>query len=309
MIFFIVGVGRSGTSLLQSILTSHSMIAIPPETGFVRENILSKEKKESTDLEGYLNNNPKLKRIEKIFHGKKQKAYQTDIDFYRYFLKKYLSSQKKFIIGDKDPRLIEFIAATIKLFPDSKFIHLIRDPRDVLLSKKKAAWSKDKPSWYHIFANYVQLKMGELQGRQLSEDKFLSIRYEDLLNAPEDTVAKVCYFLNTDFEKSMLSFQDKARELVSEDEKQWKKETMGPLLKDNMGKWKGNLAPWEIALTEKLCNHAFDRERYAYSNTFIKLTKFQKVRVKFFEYLFRVLGSFYIVYRLLSQKIIVLWKF
>ena len=308
-LFFIVGVGRSGTSLLQSILTSHSQIAIPPETGFVRKNIFSWEKNKSLNFDKYTEINPKLARVEELFDDRQTKEYKTDVYFYTAFLKKYVANNNKSLTGDKDPRLIEFIDAASAIFPEARFIHLIRDPRDVLLSKKKAAWSKGKPSWYHTFANYVQLKMGEWQGKQLDNGRYLVMTYEDILGSPEATISKVCNFLNVNFESTMLSFQDKAKELVSEEEKQWKKETMGPLLKNNTGKWKGKLTVKEVALTEKLCEQAFHIGGYESSGAAHKLTLPQKAWLAIQVSLLKGSGQVYMWGRLLMQKVLVRWKY
>lgn len=307
--FFIVGVGRSGTSLLQSILSSHSKICIPPETAFVRENILSVKRQPGFTEREIESANKKVQRILSASSVELPKSFSDEPDFYHSLFKMYCEEQNKEIVGDKDPRLIEFIEAVSMLFKDAQFIHLVRDPRDVLLSKKKAEWSKGKPSWYHTFANYVQLKMGERQGRKLSVDQYLTITYESLLASPENIIEKLCVFLDAEFEVSMLSFQDKAKELVSEDEKQWKKETMGPLLKDNTGKWKGKLSDWEIALTERLCKQAFSLGGYQFSGSYNNLSSFQKITVSLTVQLLQLLGCFYIPYRLYSQKLIVAWKY
>src|SRR5699024_9064559 len=169
------------------------------------------------------------------------------------------------IAGDKDPKLIEYISGTAMLWSESKFIHRVRDPRDVLLSKKKAAWSKGKPSWYHIFANDVQLKMGEWQGHKLTGKRYVNGTYEDVVADQDETLARRRACLGSELAASMLSFQKTAKDLITDEETQWKKETMGPLLKNNTGKWNGKLEPWEVALTEPLCQQAFEIGRYQYS--------------------------------------------
>lgn len=309
MNFFIVGVGRSGTSLLQSILSSHSKICIPPETGFIRENVLSRKKTNDFTREQLISANKKAKRILSALPDKLPQTFLNELDFYHSLLELYLSSQNKELAGDKDPRLVEFIAAVSMLFPAAQFIHLVRDPRDVLLSKKNAEWSRNRPGWYHIFANYIQLRLGEWFGKKLPKDKYLVITYENILSAPESTVTKVCDFLSVNFEKEMLSFQDKAKELVSEEEKQWKKETMGPLLKNNTGKWRGKLTDREVALTELLCEQAFNIGGYKKSDSMRRLSFVEKNWLKFITLVLKGGGIFYMMYRLISQKTLVKWKY
>jgi hypothetical protein len=310
MNFFIVGVGRSGTSLLQSILSSHSKICIPPETGFVRKNIFSFQRIKAFNKEGILSENENLKRLNKnMSEIASWKTFKNEIDFYTIIVENYRLQQNKEIAGDKDPRLIEFIPALKQCFPETKIIHLVRDPRDVLLSKKKAQWSKSKPSWYHIFANYIQLRIGERAGKKILEEKYCVITYENLLANPEKVLLEICSYLGVEFEDSMLSFQNKAKELVSEEEKQWKKETMGPLLKNNTGKWKGKLKTWEVALTEKLCDEAFQIGKYVKSDAFSGLVFKEKVKVLGLYTILKLVGIAYMSFRIWSQKVLVLWKY
>ena len=65
------------------------------------------------------------------------------IDVYRNITNFYLKNKNKEIIGDKDPKIIENIEVLNYFFPNSKIIHIIRDPRDVVLSRTKAKWSKN----------------------------------------------------------------------------------------------------------------------------------------------------------------------
>jgi len=306
-IIFIIGVGRSGTSLLQSILSSHSEICIPPETGFVRGEILYKESYSNKSGAEFLAINEKLKRIIKEIPSNWASTFKDEREFYQSLLEHYCEQKK--IIGDKDPRLIEFMAATAQVFTESKFIHLVRDPRDVLLSKKKAAWSRGHPSWYHIFANYMQLKIGEYNGHKLPGQRYKVIIYKDLLGEPTATAKELCQFLGLTFEEEMLHFQEKAKELVAEDEKQWKKETYGPLLKKNTGKWKGKLPNWEVALTELLCQQAFTLGGYSKGKAYSKLSFLEKIKVKTLLYFFRGAGVVYRRYRLRSQKRIIAKKY
>ena len=98
----------------------------------------------------------------------------------------------------------------------------------------------------------------------------------------------------------MLSFNDAARKLVSDSEMSWKKETLGPLLKNNLGKWKSRLSYREIRLTELCCCEAMVAGNYDLDNRkhHLKLTELLWIFVgativKFFSYLF-------IAYRQLS---------
>jgi hypothetical protein len=281
---------------------------MPSETGFLRNAFFNFTKLEDISFEGLVGLYPRLERVPESISGNLSKQFSDELTFYRLLLEDVRNNENVKIAGDKDPRLIEYMSGTAKILPEAKFIHLVRDPRDVLLSKKTAQWSKGKPGWYHIFANYVQLKMGESVGNNLSVERYLVVTYEEILNAPEAIISDICAFLQVDFEPAMLAFQEKAKELVSEEEKQWKKKTMGPLLKNNTGKWKGKLEPWEVALTERLCRQAFEIGGYQYSNAINGLPLGQKIIIKSSSFVLKGIGLPYILYRKFQQQIIVWWK-
>ena len=70
-------------------------------------------------------------------------------------------------VGDKDPRCIEFLPLLARHWPAAHVVHVIRDPRAVLASKKKAAWSRHRSVVTHVFANRVQLRAGRCDGQRL----------------------------------------------------------------------------------------------------------------------------------------------
>jgi len=121
-ILFIIGVGRSGTSLLQSMFAAHPNVGFLPESAFLRRYVYRGNLHSAYGLGG-------KKAVIKIL--------EQDEKFAR-------TGLNNLWIGDKDPRLVEFLPLVKTLFPDAHVIQVIRDPRDVLVSKKKAAWSKDK---------------------------------------------------------------------------------------------------------------------------------------------------------------------
>ncbi len=136
-------------------------------------------------------------------------------------------------------------------------INIIRDPRDVLVSKKKAAWSRRGHVWKHIFANRVQLKLGVVSGPKVLGPHYHEVIYEELIADPERVLRELCANIGLPFDSAMLDFGDAAKKLVSKEEVSWKKETFGPLLSDNKEKWREGLSAREIVLTELCCRQAF----------------------------------------------------
>lgn len=207
-----------------------------------------------------LNNDKYFKRtgvpVSQLLPGVQRKGQLLDLIIYRELLNQYATSSGD-VVGDKDPRLIEWLPALARAFEgEVHVLNIIRDPRDVLVSKKKAAWSRKGAIWKHIFVNRVQLSLGRIEGRKSFGERYREITYEDLIAQPEAVLRDLCAFVGVPFQKSMLSFGKAARKLVSKDEISWKKETFGPLLNDNKDKWRTELSPKEIRLTELCCSEA-----------------------------------------------------
>ncbi len=286
----IVGVGRSGTSLLQSMLAAHSQIAFPPETAFLRRYVargtISGEHGQKgagavADMlagDGYfqrtgLDAGDLVQRV-----GEKGRI--TDGAVYREMLRAVADRQEKPMAGDKDPRSVEFLGLVLSVFGNCHVVNIIRDPRDVLASKKKAEWSRGRGILRHVFANRVQIKMGRADGPRLFGERYHEVVYEKLLENPEKELRMLCKGLCVDYEPLMLDdFGQSARRLVSEKEVAWKKETLGPLLTNNFGKWKNSLHDREAALVELVCGEHFAAGGYEKSGCIKNLPFGEKLKV------------------------------
>ena len=299
-IVFIVGVGRSGTSLLQSMFAAHPQVNSLPEFSFLRRFVVPRllqsefkkaggkadgektdsekadsekadsEKADSETAEGektegekavqkLLQDDKFLARLEldysRIIPSDIQNVSNLDAEVYKNILSICFDEEYQWTV-EKDPRLVEYLLLISTLFPQAKVLHIVRDPRDVLVSKKSAKWSRSGHVWKHVFANRVQLALGRANGPALFGSSYQEILYEELILAAEAVLQRLCENINLPYYSQMLSFGDAAKKLVSESEYSWKKETLGPLLKNNKQKWKLKLTPREIRLTELCCAEA-----------------------------------------------------
>ena len=124
---FIVGLPRSGTSLIEQIISSHSNVYGGGELIFLE--ILLKR--------AFTENNKFIKdklADDKIFQNVSDKFYDHIRKFY---------DGKKNIITDKTPQNFMWIGLIKKIFPEAKFIHSIRNPKDNCLSIYKNLFDKD----------------------------------------------------------------------------------------------------------------------------------------------------------------------
>jgi hypothetical protein len=167
--------------------------------------------------------------------------------------------------ADKDPRLIEYLPLLKQVFPESHIIHIVRDPRDVLLSKSRAAWSGHRNWRANLAAGRFQLDLADRFASACYGWRYHVLRYEDLLEAPERTLRRLTASLDVDYDERMLSFSDAAAALTSAADEPWKRETAGPLLSDNRGKWRGDLPRAQVRATEAVLSQWLFR--YGYKRT------------------------------------------
>ncbi len=302
---FIVGVGRSGTSLLQSFLNAHPDIAFTPETQFVRKYLAKaslKAKIEANSASFFIDLLKQDKEFarastqpEKIISGRKVNVVET----YKAFLNNYASAKNKTIAGDKDPRNLDLIKTLYQYFPQGKVIHIIRDPRDVVSSRMKADWSSKTPFILHPLMYNAQFHRGRKIGKKCYKENYFEINYETLISDPEDSLKGICDFFGVNFESAMLNFSESSKELVSEAEMQWKKETLGPLLSKNSGKWRKTLSPSQIYYIQTLCSSVL--EEFGYEPDKISpsiITRISAVSMRIVSVIFSVLYPLRIKYLL-----------
>jgi hypothetical protein len=274
---FLIGVGRSGTSLLQSMLNAHPEVAFMPETHFFRNYVASRKTKNRLEKKGtkyileFLKRDPNFSPVQSILEEIEEPTTASDIKLealQQRIWQRYLNQKQKGIIGEKDPRNIDYIPAIYKYFPDSLLIHLIRDPRDVVLSRTKAAWSSHRPYWMHALIYKAQITRGRKQGKKYFPDNYYELFYEDLINQPEKELRKLCAFLRIDYNEKMLDFKSSANELIKESEISWKKETLGPLLNENLEKWKSELTYNQLFVIETVCRKEIKQWNYRFSDQY-----------------------------------------
>ena len=259
----VVGVGRSGTSLVQSMLAAHSQLAFPPETQFVRRYVgrgrLSWCHRSGgvPAVRAALQADDRIRRLgldlDRVLARYRGGARFSEVDLYETLLTCYARHAGKPRVGDKDPGCVEYLPLLARHWPAAHVVHVIRDPRDVLASRKKAAWSRHRSSIAHMLVNRVQLRAGTRSGPRLYGNRYHEIVYETLLAEPETTLRRLTERLGVPYEAGMLEFSGAARALVSDEELAWKRETLEPLRATNAGKWRCELANWESALAAEVC--------------------------------------------------------
>ena len=204
--FFIVGSARSGTTFLRLTLNAHPEVAVPPESRFITELDPGGAEIEVDAFLGRLSAHKRfaawglpISAVRAELHGLERTSYATGIGAaYR----AYARRQGKSRWGDKTPRYVEHIPEINRLFPDARFIHLIRDGRDVALSYADVDFGpKNVARAARLWANRVEA--GVRDGRPLG-DRYLEVHYTDLTEDTEGTLKDICALIELDFDPVML---------------------------------------------------------------------------------------------------------
>jgi len=262
--FFIVGAPRSGTTLLQSILSSHHEIFSAPETSFFVSII---------PLLGIQYYNPDCPTTEKdIIIIKENFRTMTGIQpcinaaikpgtpIKRVF-EELLSGFNK----DGKPKWIEkttnharCMLAIQRFYPEGKFIHVIRDPvdsvasmanlRPISVSDLRIAYIS---SYYGFARLWKECVVSAL--RYPNQENVLHVFYEDLVIHPKMVLYRVCRFLEVSFEASLMdSFHKTAESLFSKESCPWQKDNLLPgFHTDAVHKWRRQLPVAKVWLIQK----------------------------------------------------------
>jgi hypothetical protein len=137
------------------------------------------------------------------------------------------------------------------MFGDAKFIHLIRDGRDVAKSFQKHGWNGP---WMHGYTREwlraVELDMS--LGKTPLNERILRVLYEDLVLHPEATLRRICTFIDERFEDRMLLWQGKANNAIPDRDKKFHSGLSRDLNPSDVGRWKREMTSREIFVAEAL---------------------------------------------------------
>lgn len=278
---FIIGNPRSGTSLLRIMLHNHSQIGIPPESHFF---LWLEEKYQNwslNQLESYLTD---------LYNSTKFETWQINKTDLKSFILEYepqsyaqlnslvyyfYSREKNKHIqywGDKNKLWKEKLTTTLNYYPNARYIHLIRDGRDVACSfrelgakKMESRYAPKLPTDISQIAEKWHTNISTIYNfqKRLNPQNTITIRYEDLLMNTESELKKICTFLKINFESNMLLFYlNKKEEIEPTEFYQWKEKLTSPPDVNNIGKYKEQLTKEEIEIFDSIAKNELKTFNY-----------------------------------------------
>lgn len=182
---FIVGCSRSGTTLLRKLLNTHSAIFCPPCETFL------------------------FNTLDSTFNGDIWETHYKNLPFSRgemivwlrtFVLQLFANLGKncgKKRWAEKTPSHSRFMPFIDEVFPDAQFIHIIRNGLNVVNSLQKMPWATS-----NIVDNTKKwtdaIGAARAAGKKLGPDRYMEIRYEELLSCPQMVIREMCAFLQED---------------------------------------------------------------------------------------------------------------
>jgi hypothetical protein len=269
--FFIVGSGRSGTTLLRMILASHSHLAIPPETWYMLRLLEKFDPKQPLSPDD-------IRTAAKIMTGHYRwpdmnidaKEFTREAlelknpslsDVVEIVYRKHLDRENKPRWGDKTPGYIQIVPELIAMFPDAKFIHFYRDGRDVARSFQAQGWYG---RWLHDNAREWNEALDYNKRWRSSPlaHRILQVRYEDLVLDTEKTLRDICHFLDEKYEPQMQSWQGHIDQLVPAREAHIHVKLNHTPNPEDVYRWKREMTTREIFVAEAFMGRHLEEMGY-----------------------------------------------
>ena len=270
-LFFIVGTGRCGTTLLQAMLSSHPRIFIPPETWFFCSfdpaRVATDPITDDKALDRYLgalfasHQWAELEIHADEFAADVRAGERTGRAIFLRIMRRWAERTGKPRAGEKTPHHIKNTGDVLRRFPQAKFIHIYRDPRDVALSMLQNKW---RPMRVERYARTWAKAMDRHEGlaRALGPGVYTGVRFETLLDQPESELRRLSAFLAEDFDPAMLAYDRREERGYSDREKGWKDMTLRPLDASRIGRYRQGLTARQIRSIERTVGERL--EKYGY---------------------------------------------
>jgi hypothetical protein len=217
---FVVGMSRSGTTLLRLMLDAHPEMAIPAESHFYPA-FLAVDPRAENWLDA---------SIAAITGSHVWGDYRMDADAFaqdvkasdprdpgdvlRTFYRTYASRFGKTAWGDKWPGNVMNMRRIAALLPEARFVHIIRDGRDVAASLRPL-WFRPGDTYEECIALWMQ-RVRAAREQAAFGLPYLEVRYEALVREPRVTLRRICDFIDLAYDDAMLAYPERAQARLGE---------------------------------------------------------------------------------------------
>ncbi|WP_215607695.1 sulfotransferase family protein [Leptothoe spongobia] len=271
---FVVGMPRSGTTLLTTMLSAHPHIAISPESHFLTYWIPTYRhlKVENTDdFQQFWQLLSQSKRFsyfdidaDKTLATILAKGSPNPATIFAGWLETYAERCHKPRWGEKTPLHYQHLEQLLTWFPKAQVIWMLRDPRAVTASLLKMTWASN---YTHIHAEQWYRSTQLYERNWHSDPRIKLLRYEDLVQQPDQTLEGIFQFLGEDYPKGLLA-QRSTQTMPIVNREGWAlshlNQALQPVETTAIDRWKQQLSPNHVAIVNSLTNRL--QQRYGYTD-------------------------------------------
>jgi hypothetical protein len=278
---FIVGVARSGTTLLRLMLDAHPDLAIPPETHFIPQVIKA----------GEGSDDPSSAALEVITTHRRWPDFGLDAgelrarlerhrhlgagDALREFYGLYAEQHGKRRWGDKSTNYVRQMRPISRVLPEARYVHLIRDGRDVALSLVDVHFGPE------TVADAAEKWSSEISKARRSSKRlphYIEVRYEELIADPEPVLRSVCEAMALPWDDAILDYQERAGGRIAETVRDFDRavgdavpaevraghqaNVSKPLQASRADRWRSEMSPPDLARFEEIAGATLDELGY-----------------------------------------------
>ncbi|MET0326625.1 MAG: sulfotransferase, partial [Ilumatobacteraceae bacterium] len=223
---FLVGCGRSGTTLVRAMLDAHPDVAVPDEVAFVIRYARPHyalhygwpRRFDVGRCAALLTADASFRRwglgTDQVAAALSDPAPATYAETVRRLYAAAAAARGKPRYADKTPSHVLHLRRLARTFPESKFVHVVRDGRDVAMSYRSVAWG---PSSVEEAALRWRrsVRRGRIDGRHLGADRYCEVRYEELVADPRTVMLELCRFLELPWDEAVLRHQERAADVIA----------------------------------------------------------------------------------------------
>ena len=275
-LFFIVGCGRSGSSLLRSILDAHSNISLPHETSFFSRISSGSFGVGDTTLE------QKLRVImDKWWIGDMATSANTITEqlgdhepswrnLFMAFLASLPNDPNVNTFGEKTIRHLDYVHQLLDEFPNCRIIQVIRDPRASFASFRRVQVGSNQVS------KFVKdwRAAAEVDLTLANHERYLRVKFESLVASPEENSGLICKFLGVEYDPGMMKFHERETAGFSP-EQVHHQNTRKPVFQSSVARWKEELSKTQIGLLESFLAEHMQRLDYELTGIKVVAPSFQ----------------------------------
>lgn len=287
-IIFIVGNSRSGTTMLLRCFNNHPKLMVLNELHFFEQLWSTEDKGKLISVDDAIDLNSKLILTQRIgYQTHDQNYHQFDNESTQFIaslqtknltaeyvftemMKREVALSGKSIVCEKTPQNVFYLKEIFELYPNAKVINMVRDPRAILLSQKNK-WNRrnlgasymTKKEAFRLRINYHPITLSKLWNAAINaatnfknDKRLISIRFEDLLNQPEQTLQTICNHIEVDFDANMLN-------ITQESSSNEQDSNQIGFKKERASNWKkGGLNTTEKWICQKMCRNNLNKNGY-----------------------------------------------